>query len=83
MKILSLEIKGKEYKAYIMSDGYGSYEYTLFEIVPKKHWWSFRRCYIGCGIIKEDIEGEIFDHIGRVIKKEEHLNCLTEQFNKL
>lgn len=83
MKVLSLEIKGKEYKAYITPDGYGYYEYMLFEVVPKKHWWSFRETYIGSGTIRENIEDEILDHIGRVIKKEESLNCLAEQFNKL
>ena len=55
----------------------------LFEIVPKKHWWSFKEQYIGSGTIWENIEDEIIDHIGRVIKKEESLNCLAEQFNKL
>lgn len=83
MKILGLEIKGKEYKAYITPDGYGRYEYMLFEIVPKKHWWSFKEQYIGSGTIWENIEDEIIDHIVRVIKKEESLNCLAEQFSKL
>lgn len=83
MKVLSLEIKGKEYKAYITPDGYGQYEYMLFEIVPKKHWWSFREHYIGSGTIWENIEDEIFDRIAKEIEIENKFNCLAEQFDKL
>ena len=83
MKILNLVRGDRKYKAYIAPDGYGRYEYMLYEIVPKKHWWSFRSSYVGSGTIWNDIEEEILAHIERGVKKEDEINRLAEQFNKL
>lgn len=83
MKILNLVKDNREYKAYISPDGYGRYEYMLYEIIPKKHWWSSKGRYIGCGIIWDNFEKEITNRILREVKKENEINRLAEQFNKL
>ncbi len=83
MKTLNLNKDGKKYKAYISPDGFGSYEYMLYEVVEKKHWWSFSKSYIGCGIICENIEAEIISRIENEIKKQNKIDCLNEQFDKL
>lgn len=83
MKTFSLVIGNREYKAYISPDGYGHYEYTLYEIVPKKHWWSFGKRYICYGTIWNNIEEEIIARLEKERKFEDELNNLAEQFNKL
>lgn len=83
MKILNLTKDNREYKAYISPDGYGRYEYMLYEIIPKKHWWSLGRYYVGCGTIWDDFEKEIVACIDEQRRKEDEINRLAEQFNKL
>lgn len=83
MKILNLEQDGRKYRAYISTDGYGRYEYSLYEIIPKKHWWSLGKRYMSCGVIWDNIEKEISIRIAKEIKMENEINHLEEQFNKL
>lgn len=83
MKTLSVVRDNREYKAYISPDGYGRYEYMLYEIVPKKHWWSSGRYYIGSGTVWDDFEKEIVARIDRVREKEDEINRLAKQFDKL
>lgn len=83
MKTLSLVRGNSEYKAYISPDGYGFYEYSLYEIIPKKHWWSSGKHYIGHGTVWDNIEKEISAHIAKEIRMENKINNLAEQFDKL
>ena len=83
MKTLNLVVSNREYIAYISPGGYGNYEYMLYEIKPKKHWWSFSKHYVCCGIIWENIKEEIIVRIKKEIEREKELNHLAEQFNNL
>ena len=83
MKILNLEKDNRKYRVYISPDGYGHYDYKLYEMIPKKHWWSWDRRYIGRGLIWNDIEKEIITRIEKERKKEDEINRLAEQFNNL
>lgn len=83
MKILSLEKNGKRYKAYISPDGYGSYEYMIYEVIHKKHWWSLGKRFLGSGVILKNIKDEIINHIDREIKHKKSIDCLAEQYDKL
>lgn len=82
-KTLNLNVNGRTYVADIGPDGFGYYEYSLYEVIPKKHWWSSGKHYIGHGTIWSDIRAEIEARIHDVIALQKSHDSLDKQFEEL
>lgn len=82
-KNLYFKEAGYTFMARVSPDGFGFYEYSLYETFPKEHWWSSGKRLVGHGIIWNDIKAEIEERIKNVIELEETYNSLHKQFEEL
>lgn len=88
-----IEYNGKKLEIYVIQrldfkDPY--YDYKVYEIVNKKHWWQFSRNEIICGStfwwsdkdnFEEKIMSEIKQYFEKVKKQENFQNDLKKFFN--
>lgn len=78
-----IEKDGRKFKVYLRPDGFSSYEFTIYEIVPKKHWWSFGKKHLTCGTAWYHIKEEVLEKLNQYLAKEERIMNLNKEFENL
>lgn len=83
MEYFMIEKDDRTFKVYLRPDGFANYEFTIYEIVPKKHWWSFGKVYLTHGIAWKHIKEEVLEKLDNYLKKEKEKDELNKEFDKL
>jgi hypothetical protein len=78
-----IEKDGRKFKVHLRPDGFCSYEFSIYEIVPKKHWWSLGKKYLTSGTAYKHIKEEVFERLHQYLERQERVENLNREFNEL
>ena len=83
MESFMIEKDGRTFKVYLRPDGFCDYEFIIYEIVPKKHWWSRGKVYLTHGIAWKHITSEVLDKLDDYLRTETAKNDLRREANEI
>lgn len=83
MESFMIEKDGRKFKVYLSPDGFSSYEFTIYEIIPKKHWWSSNKVYLTHGLAWFRIKEEVLEKLNNYLDREKSQNKLRREFDEI
>ena len=83
MEYFMIERDGRTFKVYLRPDKFCDYEFIIYEMVPKKHWWSRSKVYLTRGIAWKHIESKVLDKLDDYLRTETHKNDLRREVDEI
>lgn len=83
MEYFMIEKDGRTFKVILWPDGFQSYDFSIYEIVQKKHWWSKGKVYLTRGTAWKHIEEEVLEKLEQYLQRERRIKNLATEFDDL